>query len=237
MGKNYYVILGISRDASPRQIKGAYRRRARELHPDYYGEDDEPFKEIQEAYAVLGDTARRRAYDRQLERRRVFRPTPVEASPRRADGPAPEPLIPEERPEDLGRISLARSFHTYSPSFDEIFDWLWRNFDTLAPPKSGTMRNLDVRVPITPDQARSGGHARITVPARMVCPTCRGQGGIGAYECWRCAGEGAMSGEVPLSIAFPPGVPGAHVVHVPLDRFGIRNMVLSVHFEVSDEID
>jgi hypothetical protein len=45
-----------------------------------------------------------------------------------------------------------------------------------------------------------------------------------------------MTGEIPLSIAFPPGITGGHAVHVPLDRFGIRNTGLTVLVEVSDDI-
>jgi DnaJ-class molecular chaperone len=130
---------------------------------------------------------------------------------------------------------LTRSFRTYSPSFDEIFDWLWQNFSSLSDPKSGTVQNLTVTIPITPEQALRGGEARIRVPARVICPSCRGRGGIGFHECWRCAGEGAITGEFPLNISFPAGIPGSHTVQVPLDRFGIYNMYLTVNFSVSEE--
>lgn len=58
-----YAILGVSPDATPDEIKRAYRRKARELHPDTGG-DEEAFKEVQHAYHVLSDPDRRARYDR-----------------------------------------------------------------------------------------------------------------------------------------------------------------------------
>ena len=65
--KDYYAILGVSRNASNREIKKAYRRLAWRYHPDLHGgskEKEERFKEMGEAYAVLGDRERRPLYDR-----------------------------------------------------------------------------------------------------------------------------------------------------------------------------
>ena len=114
---------------------------------------------------------------------------------------------------------------TFMPSLDEMFDWLWRNFSGLDWPKSGRVENLTLEVPLTREQAVRGGTTRIMVPARAVCPVCRGCGGVGFYECARCAGEGAISGEVPVSLSFPAGLRRDQAVVIPLDRFGIRNLI------------
>ncbi len=63
MPKNYYIILGIPATSSQEEIKSAYRRLAKEFHPDIYTEGHLPFQVIQEAYSVLGDPISRRAYD------------------------------------------------------------------------------------------------------------------------------------------------------------------------------
>jgi molecular chaperone DnaJ len=65
MTRDYYEVLGVSRDASETEIKKAFRRLARELHPDVNQEPDaeERFKEAAEAYEVLSDAERRRTYD------------------------------------------------------------------------------------------------------------------------------------------------------------------------------
>lgn len=65
MAEDYYALLGIRRDASQAEIKSAYRRLARELHPDVNPDPDtqEKFKEITQAYEVLGDAEKRQMYD------------------------------------------------------------------------------------------------------------------------------------------------------------------------------
>jgi molecular chaperone DnaJ len=224
MAKSYFAILGLSSDATADEIRSAYRRLVKEFHPDRSAGDSETFREIQEAYYVLGNIRRRRDYERKISK--VGPRTPLRSTSYRA----PEPLIPQERPFDVGDISPVRSFQSFTPSFDEIFDWLWKNFSSLAQPKSDRAQNLTLEVTLTPEQARRGGSARIMVPAQAVCPTCRGDGGVGFYECARCAGEGAIAGEVPVSVAFPPGLAKDHAVMIPLDRFGIRNMHLTVLF-------
>src|SRR4051812_23747814 len=66
MPRDYYEILGVSRQASESEVKKAFRRLARELHPDVNAHDPEAedkFKEAAEAYEVLSDANRRRQYD------------------------------------------------------------------------------------------------------------------------------------------------------------------------------
>src|SRR2546430_5026707 len=67
MPRDYYDVLGVSRDAGEDQIKKSFRRLARELHPDVNSHDpqaEEKFKEAAEAYEVLSDRERRATYDR-----------------------------------------------------------------------------------------------------------------------------------------------------------------------------
>src|ERR1700723_1129607 len=67
MPRDYYEVLGVTRDADDAEIKKAFRRLARELHPDVNTEDPDAevkFKEAAEAYEVLSDTDRRATYDR-----------------------------------------------------------------------------------------------------------------------------------------------------------------------------
>jgi DnaJ-class molecular chaperone len=231
MAKSYYAILGISTGAKADEIRAAYRRLVKEFHPDRCFGRSDVFWQILEAYSVLSDDLERQRYDQKLINAKA------EASVRRRSHPKPEPLIPEKKPPYFGDISPVRSFQTFIPSFDEIFDWLWSNFSSLNQPKSGRVQNLTLEVMLTDEQALLGGNAMVMVPARANCPTCRGYGNVGPYECSRCAGEGAIIGEVPISVAFPPGLTRDHAVMIPLERFGIRNIYLTIIFRPSEIYD
>lgn len=234
MAKNYYIILGLKMDATQNEIKSAYRRLAKELHPDRYMKGCEPFKEIQEAYSTLSDPVRRREYDSTIRDVRRKRPVEDIIQPYAQGKPAyAEPLLSEEQDANLADVFLTLSFRTFTPSFDEIFDRLWSNYSSLERPKEEMRKNLTAEITLTPDQASRGGHARIFIPAESMCPSCHGSGGVGFYECWRCAGEGAIRGEFPIMASYPSGVRDNHTVLIPLDRFGIRNLYLTVCFRIT----
>ena len=230
MAKNYYAILGLTTGATRDDIKGAYRRLAKEFHPDHCRGGERAFLDVQEAYSVLGDADRRARYDRSIAERPA---RPYVSLDKPVASPEPEPLIPDERRTDFGDISPVRSFETFTPSFDEIFDWLLSNFSSLSRPKAQGIQSLTMEVPVTPEEACRGGQARILVPAQAYCPTCRGYGGVGPYECLRCAGRGVIVGEFPVYISFPPHLSSDRTVMIPLDRFGIHNLYLTVNFRLT----
>jgi molecular chaperone DnaJ len=234
MTKNYYLILGITANAIREDVKAAFRRRALELHPDHSGLESGPFQDLQEAYSVLGDTERRRRYDRE------YRPL----APRRSrSAPAPEPLVTQRskgepfRPEEPARafreVSLAESFETHRPSFDELFDRFWSNFEDVSRPKSERLESLTVEVLLSQDEAAYGGQVRVWIPARATCRACAGLGSVGLHECWRCEGQGALTTDFPLDLAYPSGLRDGYAVRIPLTRFGIEYLYLTVLFRVS----
>ena len=234
MQKNYYVILGVTSHASVEEIRAAFRRRARELHPDHSGLESGPFLEVQEAYGVLSDPERRRHYDRQG----------TSATRRRPWGPAAEPLVrkrPSGEPFGAGgvaggfrEVSLAESFREHRPCFEELFERIWSNFDSFSRPKAEHLEGLTVEIVISPEEARLGGRVQVDIPARATCPACGGHGAVGPYECWRCEGHGALTTEYPVEVGFPPGIRDGYAVRIPLDCFGIENFYLTVLLRVSD---
>ena len=231
MRKNYYLILRLAPEATANQIRSAYRRRALEFHADRTGFGSDRFLELQEAYDVLSDPVRREIYDREadeipIRRMDAMRP-PETVIPRRHRA---EPLSPAQPSREFEDISLFRSFETFSPSLDEVFDRLWSNFELRTRPKAERLESLNVEVPLSSQQAFAGGEARIMVPVRLVCPACGGQGSMGPYECSHCEGQGAVTDEYPVRVSYPAGLQQDYVVRLPLDRFGIENFYLTVRF-------
>ncbi len=127
---------------------------------------------------------------------------------------------------------MGGSFHTYRPSFDEIFDQLWGNFSNIPGPKSGRIKNLNVEIPISAEQASRGGSARICIPAQTRCPVCNGFGEIGFFRCLRCDSKGYISGEYPLPVEYLAGISDDYTIDVSLNRYGIHNFYLTLHFRV-----
>jgi DnaJ-class molecular chaperone len=148
--------------------------------------------------------------------------------------PSGEPFRPLEAASGFREASLADSFARYEPSFDELFDRWWSNFQSVSRPKTERLENLTMEVVVSPDAARFGGTVRVEIPAQATCPACGGRGAVGPYECWRCAGRGALTTEYPVDVEYPPGLRDGYAVRIPLGRFGIENFFLTVLFRVSD---
>ncbi|RFA30073.1 cytochrome C biogenesis protein [Alkalilimnicola ehrlichii] len=117
--KDYYKVLDVSRSATPEQIKTAYRRLARKYHPDVSKEPDaeQRFKEVAEAYEVLKDADKRRAYDQLGSNWRAgqdFRPPPGWGG-RRSDGT-------DSFSEFFESLFGENPFRGRNSGFDDIFD-------------------------------------------------------------------------------------------------------------------
>ncbi len=167
--KDYYAILGVSRDADQEQIKKAYRRLARRYHPDMSGGDSESearFKEINEAYEVLGNAEKRRRYD-------LFGEDGLAASP------------------------FDRGFEGFSSPFGDIFNLFFgggQGRGRATSPRRGS--DLLAVVEIDLEEAYSGVRREIEVPRHESCSLCGGSGvekGYGHDLCPDCGGEGRFT--------------------------------------------
>ena len=169
-------------------------------------------------------------------------PMPGSSTP---DVPCAEPLIPESEPVQVTPINPMPSFQWYGPAalprqlpltayaldgkvpailldgyslqgFQVLISiGCGTQVSSLLSSQSGRVRRLAIEIPVTRAQARRGGTVTISVPARARCPSCFGYGRVGIYACSGCAGEGAITGEMPVAISFPPDIPDNYEVIIP----------------------
>lgn len=218
--KDYYIILGVDADATLQEIKSAYRRQAKKLHPDYHGPDCAPFRDVQEAYECLSDPDRRQAHDYALA---CARRTPASRVP------AAEPLWSSRSP--VEPIDLdCRSGYGYGDWGDvfhsPLFDPLWDDFNL----ESLDEQTLQVQVNLNRKQAAQGGRLSIPVSVRATCPLCQGSGQMMRYRCPHCDGQGSMAGQYPVTVTFPAGITSGTIGHVWLEQLALH---LVLYFRVS----
>ncbi|TAL26466.1 MAG: molecular chaperone DnaJ [Nitrospirae bacterium] len=170
--KDYYELLGVSKGASQDEIKKAYRKLARKYHPDLNPGDkasEQKFKEINEAYSVLGDEKKRAEYDQ-------FGKTPFEAG-----GPWFEGARPD-----------FNQSYNFSGGFEDIFsDFLGggrRGFENF--PHRGADMLLGVELSL--EEAFTGVTRPITLNREIICRTCNGTGAESYQTCDRCKGSGRL---------------------------------------------
>ena len=223
--RDYYVVLGLGREASDQEIKSAYRRLAMQHHPDRNPDNtevaEEKFKEITEAYSVLADSQKRAAYDR-------FGHAAVSGGA----GGAPD--------------FNSSIFSDFEDIFGDLFGF-GDVFGRASRQRGRAAGGIDLRydLNISLEEAASGLETKIKIPrweacsvcegtgARqgskpISCPTCAGRGqlrhqqgfftvtrtcpqcqGVGQVirdVCGHCKGEGRLNAERVLGLKIPPGV-------------------------------
>lgn len=216
MSKDYYEILGVSREATAEEIKRAYRRLAREHHPDVNQSDpeaEERFKALGEAYAVLSDPEKRRHFD----------------------------VYGGESPADFG---FSNGFPDFFSIFEQAFGFsggggrrvtVGRDLQheveiELEEVITGASRVLTLDRQVTCETCRGSGakpgvpptvcpqcqgqgrmrQVRNTFLGNMVtvvaCPQCRGQGQIVTEHCESCTGRGLVGHTEEFTVQVPPGI-------------------------------
>lgn len=220
---DHYTVLGVGRRESSHGIHDAFRELMRGRPPVHIALESSRVQEIVQAHRVLSDPRARASYDRDLE----AEPEAVRALP-----PAPrvggaDPLFPEP-------ISLLRDFHATSPSVEEIFERLLRNFSGVHVPKSERLRPLDLDIIVNQDEIAAGGSLSIAVPVFQTCETCQGTGRDWLFPCLSCGATGMVEHEEPVRIAIPPMVHSDSIFEIPIRGLRIHNLYLRVRIRISD---
>jgi molecular chaperone DnaJ len=219
--RDYYEVLGVSRDADASELKRAYRKLALEIHPDRKPGDKEAearFKEASEAYQVLSDPEKRGLYDR----------------------------FGHEGPRGAGFGSGFANVGDIFSAFGDIFGDLFGGFGgfgggpaqargadletrvelTLAEVAAGTTKEIELRRRVTCKSCggsgaaagsgrercqQCGGHGQVMhrqgfLMIQTTCPICRGEGTIVRKPCEPCKGSGLVTSEESLQVNIPAGV-------------------------------
>jgi molecular chaperone DnaJ len=171
MARDFYEVLGVSKKASADEIKKAYRRLARQNHPDRNPDDpqaEERFKEVQEAYDTLSDEKKRKQYD-------------AGGAFAGFGGGGGGP----------GGRGFGGGF---TSDLGDIFSSVFGRERGGPQPAQGS--DLETEVQLTFEQAMDGTQVSVTVPKATTCPTCGGSGaklGTQPKVCPRCGGRGIDS--------------------------------------------
>ncbi len=225
---DYYEVLGVDRDASQEDVKRAFRKLARETHPDANPDDPEAearFREVAEAYEVLSDQQKRAAYD---------------------------------RGEVFGGADLFSSFGGLDEILQQFFGGSFGGFGfrtsrgpargadiavatevSLEEAAAGVSREVFYKVPVRCDVcggngsepghdpvtcSTCGGRGQVRVNRNTFlgsmmtvteCATCRGRGTVIEHPCHECRGGGRITAEKSITVEIPPGVADGTRLRLP----------------------
>ncbi len=232
MPRDYYDVLGVSRDVGEREIKKAFRQKARELHPDVNDSDhaEEEFKEVAAAYEVLSDPKRRATYDR-------FGHEGLRASGAEPDfsgfsgfegvfdaffgaggifgGGGGRPGGPTQGDDLAAAVGVELSDVLTGRTAEveyEVIDTCERCGGTRAEPGAEIARC-----------ERCGGHGVVRLVTRTplgsiqrqsVCNACAGEGSVPSEPCNECQGRGRVRTRSSVTVEIPAGVDDGQQVRV-----------------------
>jgi len=209
VGKDYYSILGLSRSASEKEIKQAFRRLARKHHPDVNPGDktaEEKFKQVSEAYEVLSDKDKRKKYDRFGDK--------WQYADQFGGGGANYQNF------DFGDIfGGGGRTRTYSSGggggFDSLLDELLRGGGSRTRrPQPRCGQDFEHPVEVTLEEAFSGASRLLSLQDKEACATCHGSGRIQNALCSVCQGRGSVSKTRRIEVKIPAGVKSGSRVRI-----------------------
>ncbi len=203
--KDYYKILGVSKEATTDEIKKAFRKLARKYHPDVNPGDkkaEEKFKEINEAYEVLSDSEKRKKYDTlgpnwqeqfgpQFNRRAyTYRTSPLDFDSGSGFSDFFEALFGRST---MGGMGGARSQEGFRRRVGD---------------------NIEQPVEVTLQEAYMGGSRTFNIQSTEVCSACRGTGEVNGRPCATCGGQGMLTTTKRIQIKIPAGVDNGSKIRV-----------------------
>jgi curved DNA-binding protein len=218
--KDYYEILGVPRTASDAEIKKAFRKLAREYHPDVAKnkkQAEEKFKEINEAYEVLGDPAKRKKYDElgpNWNAGADFRPPP-----------GWESFTGGRSYSGRGARGEDYEFHFGGTGFSDFFEQLFGSRSGRGGFGGGGFAEQDLEVErgrdiegdimVTLEEATRGSVRSVSVRHGVPCENCGGTGQRARHLCNVCGGTGQVAKTDTYQVKIPAGVTEGQRLRIP----------------------
>ena len=201
--KDYYALLGIPKNAPEKDVKSAYRKLARKWHPDANPDNpkeaEERFKEISEAYEVLGDPEKRKKYDilgpnwqqaaNQAERQRRYRSAGT-----------------EDDFGDFGPGGTPGGPSGFSDFFDMFFSGIGKRQTAQAPNFARRGQDLETTIELGLRDVYDGGKKAVSLQVEDLCPRCHGMGTDGGRLCTQCHGTGHVLMTKKFEVSIPKGI-------------------------------
>ena len=178
--KDYYQILNINKNASQGEIKKAYRKLSKQYHPDVNPQGEEKFKDIAEAYDILGDETKKKQYDN---------PNPF------GQGGNPFDMFNQQRRQKNPKLKIRVMRVTLTPeeSFKGVDKELTYKSKVSCELCAGTGGNKNTCTSCAGRglHRQKMGTGFFTQDSGYTCPTCRGSGQIVIDPCMNCNGLGS----------------------------------------------
>ncbi|MGQ0557808.1 MAG: DnaJ C-terminal domain-containing protein [Nitrospiraceae bacterium] len=200
--RDFYQVLGLPRTASPDDIKKAYRRLARQYHPDLHAgakkaEMEKKFKELNEAQEVLTDPEKRKKYDQygaDWEQAQAFEKSRQQAGAQGFGGPWGSD----------GGYSRPGSGGAGSEQFSDFFENLFGNRGRSGAGMPGEDIETDVQLGLR--EVLTGVTRRVNLREPRTCSTCQGSGTVRNRPCVTCQGAGMTTEFKTIEVRIPAGV-------------------------------
>src|SRR5918996_2477782 len=206
--KDYYATLGVPKTASDKDIRKSFRKLARQYHPDVAKDKkgaEEKFKEINEAYEVLGDPEKRRKYDELganwNQGAQFRRPPGRNQRARRSGGSA----------EQFGDFE----FHFGGTGFSDFFEQFFGSMGG-SQRRTGSHdgfrefahrgQDIEADIMVTMEEALHGATRPVSLKRHILCQRCQGDGDDAGRPCPACAGTGTASHLDKYQVKIPAGV-------------------------------
>lgn len=245
--KDYYEILGISRNASEKEVKSAYRKLAKKYHPDVNKSSDasEKFKDVNEAYEVLSDPQKRQRYDN------------LGSNWQAGSDFTPPPGFENINFDFGGFGGFGQNKNSYSNvnfgdlgglgGFSDFFSSLFgdfgsqssrtnygkkaRSYQQQEPKQSAVNLDITETVMIEPEDSMNGATKNVKITIVDKCQECTGRGSF----CHKCGGTGIITISKNLNVKIPKGIKEGQKIRLSSegkkDEYGrVGNLYLIVKF-------